>query len=162
MAITGHKEVDLHRDEPAPPGFSVRVVWFDPAREGGPRHPVGNDEDLRRVLAPFRDHERLVVHLDRDGGDTGSVWVHITGDRAWVTHWTTTAGADSYCFDPSDSGPDRMVGFLLSNGQLDDIHRYWTVSWADGMRALEYFVWHGDRDPGLRWAADIASLQERP
>src|SRR4051794_8414420 len=150
MGIKGHKEVDLHRDEPPPPGFSVQVVWFAPKREGGPRHPVPNVAALRRVLAPFTDQERLVVYLDRDGGETGSVWVHLTGDRAWVTHFTQIGGEDSYCRDAGYRG-DEMIGFRLSNGQLDDVHRYWTVTRAEGLRALEYFIRHGERDPGLSW-----------
>src|SRR3954447_25934078 len=72
MAIKGHKEVNLHRDEPAPSGFSVLVVWFAPKRAGGPRLSVTTVADLRRVLAPYAGHERLVVYLDRDGGESGS------------------------------------------------------------------------------------------
>ena len=160
MAIKGHKEVDLHRDEPAPAGFTVQVVWFTPKREGGPRHSVSTVTALRRVMAPYKGHERLVVYLDRDGGESGSVWVHLTGDRAWVTHFTQPGGVDSYCRDREYAGPDQMVGFLLSNGQLDDIHRYWTVRRAEGLRALEYFVRHGERDPGLSWVEQPQSLQE--
>jgi hypothetical protein len=160
MAIKGHKEVDLHRDEPAPPGFSVQVVWFTPKREGGPRHSVSTAAALRRMLAPYKGHERLVVYLNRDGGESGMVWVHLTGDRAWATHFTQPGGVDSYCCDPGYTGPDQMVGFLLSNGQLDSIHRYWTVTRAKGLQALEYFVRHGERDPSLSWVAEPKSLQK--
>lgn len=160
VTIKGHKEVDLHRDEPAPAEFTVQVVWFAPKRQGGPRQTVPTVAALRRVLAPYKGHERLVVYLDRDGGDSGSVWVHVTGKRAWVTHFTEQGGADSYCCDAGYSGPDEMIGFLLSNGQLDEIHRYWTVTRAEGMRALEYFVRHGERDPALSWVEQPHSLQE--
>jgi hypothetical protein len=159
-AIEGHKEVDLHREEPAPPGFSVQVVWFAPTREGGPRHRVPTVAALRRVLAPYKEHERLVIYLDRDGGESGSVWVHLTGDRAWVTHFTQLGGVDSYCRDPGGSPPDQTIGFLLSNGQEDDIHRSWTVTRAHGFRALEYFLRHRGRDPGLSWVEQPSSLQE--
>jgi hypothetical protein len=160
VTIEGHKEVDLHRDDPAPPGFAVQIVWFTPKREAGPHHSVSTVATLRRVLAPYMGHERLVVYLDRDGGESGSVWVHVTGDRAWVTHFTEIGGVDSYCRDPKCTGTDQMVGFLLSNGQLDEIHRSWTITLAEGMRALEYFLSHGERDPGLSWAAEPRSLQE--
>ena len=112
------------------------------------------------MLAPYTKHERLVVYLDRDGGESGSVWVHLTGDRAWVTHFTQVGGEDSYCRDVRYTGPGQMVGFLLSNGQLDDVHRYWTVTRAKGLRALEYFIRHGERDPSLSWAVPPKSLQE--
>src|SRR5262245_40850319 len=80
-------------------GASLPVVWSGPRREGGPRPPTPTAAALRRVLAPFTDHERLVVYLDRDGGEAGSVWVHLTGDRAWVTHFTQIGGPDSCCRD---------------------------------------------------------------
>lgn len=160
MAITGHKEVDLHRDEPGPPGFSVQVVWFEPSRKGGPRLPVSAVAELRDILDPYQQHQRLVIYLDRDGGESGSVWVHLTGDRAWVTHFAQLGGVDSYCRDPGYDGPDEMVGFLLSNGQLDDVHRYWTVTRAAGLRALEFFLRHGIRDPALSWVEEPRSLQE--
>jgi hypothetical protein len=100
------------------------------------------------------------VFLERDGGESGAVWVHLTGDRAWVTHFTEMGGVDSYCRDLGYSGPDEMVGFLIDNGQLDHLHRYWTVRRAEGMRALEYFLQHGERDPGLSWVEQPQSLQE--
>jgi hypothetical protein len=53
-----------------------------------------------------------------------------------------------------------MVGFLPDNGQLDHLHRYWTVTRAEGRRALEYFLKNGESDPGLSWVEQPASLQE--
>lgn len=162
MTIQGHKEVDLRRDEPAPPGDTVQVVWFVPTREGGPRHPVGSLTALRNVLAPYRDHERLVVYLDRDGGESGSVWVHLTGDRAWVSHTTQPGGIDSYGCDPGSRDSGERIGFLLSNGQRDEIHRYWTVTRAEGFRALEYFHCCGEPDPWLTWADEVPSWEQPP
>ena len=158
MSIDGHKEIEIH--EPALPGFTVQVVRFAPSRECGLRQSVSTVPALRFLLAPYRDHERLIVYLDRDGGDSGSVWVHRSGDRNWVTHFVEPGGVDSYCRDPTYCGPDQMFGFLLSNGQLDDIHRHWTVSSVEGMRALEHFLLRGERDPGLSWVAEPQSLQE--
>jgi hypothetical protein len=69
-------------------------------------------------------------------------------------------GVDSYCRDLGYSGPDEMVGFLLDSGQLDHLHRYWTITRAEGLRALGYFLQHGERDPGLSWVEQPQSLQE--
>ena len=160
MAIEGNKTVGPRRDEPSPSGFAVHVIWYTPVRSGGPYHSVTTVADLHAVLRLYWDHERLAVFLNRDGGDSGAVWVHLTGDRAWVTHFTEMGGADSYCRDARYSGPDEMVGFLLDNGQLDDIHRYWTITRAEGLRALEYFLLQGERDPGLSWVEQPQSLQE--
>jgi hypothetical protein len=150
MAITGYKEVDLHRDELAPPGFTLQIVWFLPSRESGPRHSVETLDTLRQLLLPYRDYERLVIYLNRDDGDSGLVWVHITGDRAWVTYMTMPGGEDTYCRNIEKS-PDEKIGFWLSNGQEDLIHWSWTVPRFDGMRALEYFLQYGERDPSLCW-----------
>jgi hypothetical protein len=146
-------------DQAAMPGFTLGVVRFRPAREGTSAEPVDDVDELRRRLAPYREHERLVITLDRDGGEAGSVWVHLTGDRAWVTHFVRLGGTDAYCRDPGYRGPDEMVGFLLSNGQLDEIHRNWTVSRAEGLQALEHFVRDGGRDPALCWVEEPESLQ---
>ena len=161
MAIEGSKAVGPRRGDPAPSGFAVHVIWYAPVRAGGPYHPVTTAVDLHAVLEPYWSHERLAVFLERDGGDSGAVWLHLTGDRAWVTHFTEMGGVDSYCRDVGYSGRDEMVGFLLDNGQLDDIHRYWTVTRAEGLRALEYFLQHGERDPGLSWVSEPQSLEER-
>lgn len=158
MAIEGHKAVGPRG--PGPSGFAASLVWFSPTRAGSPYHPVSTAADLHALLEPYRDHERLAVFLERDGGDSGAVWVHLTGDRAWVTHFTEMGGVDSYCRDVGYRGPDEMVGFLLDNGQLDHIHRYWTVTRAEGLRALDYFLLHGERDPGLSWAVPSQSLQD--
>jgi hypothetical protein len=160
VAIEGNKAVGPGRDEPAPRGFAVHVIWYTPVRAGSPYQSVTTVADLQAVLRPYWDHERLAVFLDRDGGESGAVWVHLTGDRAWVVYFTEMGGVDSYCRDAGYSGPDELVGFLLDNGQRDDIHRYWTVTRAEGLRALEYFLLHGERDPGLSWAEPTQSLQD--
>ncbi len=146
--------------EPRPqPGLTLDVTWFEPSRDGTPRLPVPDLATLRRLLTPYRDHVRLVVCLDRDEGESGAVWVHLTGDRAWVTHFAQLGGVDSYCRDEGYRG-EEMVGFLLDNGQLDEIHRYWTVARGEGFQALEYFLQHGRRDPSLSWVQEPESLQE--
>jgi hypothetical protein len=144
-----------HRPQP---GLTLEVTWFQPSRGGTPRLPVSDLAALRRLLTPYRDHERLVLCLDRDEGESGSVWVHLTGDRAWVTHFAQLGGVDSYCRDKGYRG-EELVGFLLDNGQLDQIHRYWTVARGEGFRALEYFLKHGQRDPSLSWVQGPKSLQ---
>lgn len=159
MTIEGHKASTPRG--PGPSGFSVSVVWFSPTRAGSPSHPVETTADLHGFLKPYEDHERLAVFLERDGGEAGAVWVHLTGDRAWVTHFTELGGVDSYCREPESGGPDELVGFLLDNGQLDLIHRSWTVTRAEGLLALAYFLQHGERDPSLTWVEQPPSLQRR-
>ena len=87
-----------------------------------PAQAVSDLAALRRLLTPYRDHERLVLCLDRDEGESGSVWVHLTGDRAWVTHFAQLGGVDSYCRDKGYGG-EELVGFLLDKGQLDRKNR---------------------------------------
>jgi hypothetical protein len=143
------------------PGFTLTVTWFEPERDAWSWVPVRDHATLHRLLAPYQQHQRLAVTLRRDEGETGEVLLHLTGDRAWVTHFTQPGGVDSYCRDNAYHG-DELLGFLLSNGQLDQIHRYWTVTRADGLRALDYFLQTGERDPNLSWKQDPGSLQKRP
>jgi hypothetical protein len=142
------------------PGFMLTVVWNPGHQDGSRSFAVSDLAQLRRNLARYENYEQLVVYLDRDGGESGLVAVHATGDRAWITHFDELGGVDSYCRDVGYHGPDEMVPFMLSNGQVDDIHQYWTVSWAEGVRTLEYFLLHGERDPSLSWVAQPRSLQE--
>lgn len=162
MPITGAKEVAVFEDGPNPPGFSAQVCWFTPDRAGGPRESVATASDLRRMVVPFEKHERLVIYLDRDGGYSGSLMAHITGDRAFVCHFTEPGDVGDYCCDPSYDGPDEMVGMMLSNGQLDHYHRYWTISRWEALRALEYFVAEGQLDPSVCWVREPQSLMDRP
>jgi hypothetical protein len=157
MAIEVHMSVrsDHH------PGFTAQVVRFEPCRENSPLLPIPNLATFRQVLSAYHVLERLVVYLERDGGESGAVWLHLTGDRAWVCHFTELGGIDSYCRDAGYEGPDLTVAFLLDNGQEDEIHRYWTVTRAEGMQAIEYFLLNAKKDPRLNWVAEPSSLQKR-
>ena len=156
--IEGHRRLP---DRPAPEtGFVLRIITFTTVPDVSWSEVVQYARTIRRRVERYRDEERLVVSLERDGGEAGSVYVHITGDRAWVGHFTQPGGIDSWCRDRDDAGSDKMLGFLLDNGQLDQVHRSWTIPRADGTRALEYFLLHGDRDPGLDWVSEPPSLQE--
>ena len=133
--------------------FSCHVCFFNPEPGSSSLHHVAAVSELRRLLQPYENHERLVIYLDRDLGEAGSVWVHVTGDRAWVTHITLPGGVDSYC-RCKENGPDEKIGMMLSNGQEDMFHWSWTVPRSDGIRALEYFLEHAERDPSLCWVSE--------
>ena len=139
--------------------YRLELTWFALSRDTE-LHPVADIDSLRRLLASHRDAERLAVYLERDEGERGSLWVHLTDERAWVTHWEQVGGPDSYCRDAAYRGTDEMVGFLLPNGQEDEIHRAWTVSRVEGLNALEFFFLHGERDPSLTWEQEPETLQE--
>jgi hypothetical protein len=134
-------------------GFSCDVCFFKPEPGSSDLHHVATISELRRLLQPYKNHERLAIYLDRDLGEAGSVWVHSTGDRAFVTHMTQPGGVDSHCRS-KENGPDATIGILLSNGQEDMIHWSWTVPHSDGLRALEYFLECGERDPKLCWVSE--------
>ncbi len=141
--------------------YTLGVTWFVPNR-AGPSCGVKTLEEFHSLTGPYRDVERLVVELDRAGGELGCVWVHFTGERAWVTHWETVGGSDLYCRATDGFTSPDSVGFLLTNGQLDRIHPGWTVPRADGWRALEYFLGHGDVHPGLERATPEQSFGDPP
>lgn len=141
-------------------GFTLTIVSSPGTSNGSCSITVSRVKQLRRWFARYDYYGQLGLYLDRDGGDSGSVWVHLSGDRAWVTHFDQLGGVDSYCRDLEYRGQDEMVEFMLSNGQVDEIHRYWTVTREEGLRALEHFLQFGDRDPTLSWVSEPESLQK--
>lgn len=147
----------------APPtGFTVWAGWFEPDQGDMPARPVGIVDDLRRQLAPLGSQRLWFAWVGRDGGDRGLLAAHVTGDRAFLCHMDVPGGIDSYCHDPGDRQPDELIGVVMPNGQVDQNHRGWTVSRAAGLRALERFLTHGDRDPSLVWVEQPESLDLPP
>jgi hypothetical protein len=145
--------------------FLLRAFWFVRGLNiiRKEEHPIPDLAALRRSMRPYRRRQSVALYLDRDDFETGGVWAHFTGDRAWLAHFDCPGGADSYAHDPRFRGP-RMacIGFRLNNGQVDDIHPAWTVTREKGIKALGYFFLHGERDPNLLWVEQPASLQKPP
>ncbi len=77
-----------------------------------------------------------------------------------VYHMTLPGGIDSICRNTGPEHPNKKVGFLLSNGELDQFDWSWSVPRADGIKALAYFVETGDRDPSLCWIVDPSTLEK--
>lgn len=98
------------------PGFDLTVVWFTPSGVESWTESVGSIPALRRALAPYEGHEQLVVSLDFDRGAAGSVWMHRSGDRAWVSHCEEPGAEALHCRNPEDSRPDEVVRFRFSDG----------------------------------------------
>ncbi len=142
------------------------ATWFQPTRGRVGPEPVNNLGGLRRLLARLPAREPVYVVLARDRGLQGSVTLHRTEDRSCVCHMVRPGGTTSFCHDPDEKGPDNKVAIVGSHEQVDYIHRSWTVSRQQGQQALEYFLLHGERDPGLNWVEQkeqVLSLErERP
>lgn len=136
------------------PGFDLTVFWFTPSGVESRTESVGSIPALRRSLAPFEGHGQLVVGLHFDHGAAGSVWMHRSGDRAWVTYRDDPNAEEMHSRNPVDCRPDEVVRFRFTDGLEDDVCRHWTVSVADGVRAVEHFLQHGGRDPAIGWSAD--------
>jgi hypothetical protein len=131
--------------------LSLVVTRFVPALVER-QFTVTDLQQLRGLLAAVADEERLALAVDIDSGKAGMLLVHVTGDRAWVTHFESDQGGDTYAFDPAHSGgPVDGIGFLLSNGQEDIVHQRWTVSRREALQALEFFAVSGQRSPALVW-----------
>jgi hypothetical protein len=87
------------------------------------------------------------------------VWAHFAGPRAWVTHYERPGGVDAHARSTRGlKGLPERIGFRIDNGQEDEVHRSWTVPRTDGMRALEYFLLHGERHPDLDWVEQPGDL----
>jgi hypothetical protein len=72
---------------------------------------------------------------------------------------TMPGGVDTYCRNDEKKGKDAQIGFWLSNGQEDLIQWNWTVHRKEGIRALEYFLQQGDREPSMCWAVPRNSFR---
>lgn len=130
--------------------FTLQAYWFPNSLNIIRKQvrPVPDLATFRRLIRPYRRRQSIALYLKRDDFATGGVLAHFTGLRAWVCHYDCPGGIYSHAYDADYRGPrEGSLGFRLDNGQVDDIHPSWTVSRAAGIRALEYFLGCGDRDP---------------
>jgi hypothetical protein len=140
--------MDTDIRQPAPALFAT---WFRPTQGRLGPEPVYDLGELRRLLAQLPEREPVYVVLARDRGLRGSVTLHMTEDRSSVCHLVRPGGTTSFCHDREEKGPDNKVAIVGSHAQVDYIHRSWTIPRQQAHRALEYFLFHGDRAPGLNW-----------
>lgn len=134
--------------------YSLQAYWFVRGLNiiRAKEFPIPDLAVFRRVVRPYRRRRWVALYLNRDECQAGCVWAHFNGKRAWVTHFDCPGGIDSYAHSTRGlKGLPERIGFQIDNGQLDEVHRFWTISRADGMRALEYFLLHGERHPNLNW-----------
>jgi hypothetical protein len=116
-------------------------------------------QQLQDALATVADEPRLALAAEIDRGRSGMLIIHLTGDRAWVTHMESDEGGDTYAIDPVwRGGSIEGVRFRHSNGQEDMVHRRWTVSRAEALQALEYFAVSGQRPLSLVWDEAVEFL----
>jgi hypothetical protein len=135
--------------QPVPAFFAK---WFQPTQGRIGPESVNNLDELRRLLAQLSEYERVYVVLARDRGARGSITLHVTDNRVGICHADMLPGGIfSFCHDPEEKGPDNKIVIVGSHAQVDSIHRSWTVPRQQGHQALEYFLLHGERDPGLNW-----------
>jgi len=141
--------MDNNIQQPAPALFAT---WFKPTQGRVGPEPVNHLGELRRSLALLPEREPVYVVLARDRGLRGSVTLHMTEDRTCICYVDTLPGGIfSFCHDPDEKGPDNKIAIVGSHAQVDYIHRSWTVPRQQGHQALEFFLLHGERDPGLNW-----------
>jgi hypothetical protein len=147
--------------QPPKSRFSLRSFWFVRGLNiiRAEHIPIPDLAAYRRSVRPYRHRAYAALYLNRDEFQTGGVWAHFSGPRAWVAHFDYPGGIDSYARSTRGLGrvPVRF-GFRIENGQVDEVHRTWTIPRADGMRALEHFLLHGERHPKLDWLEQPCDL----
>jgi len=114
---------------------------------------------FQRAIRPYRRRQYIALYLDRDDFQTGGVWAHFSGLRAWVAHFDFPGGCDAYAQSTRGLGrlPER-IGFRIDNGQVDEVHKSWTITRDEGLQALKYFLLHGERLPRLKWVEQPGDL----
>jgi hypothetical protein len=134
------------------PGPAFFATWFQPSQGRIGPQPVNDLGELRQLLARLPQREPVYVVLARDRGVRGSVTLHMSEDRTCICYVDTLPrGIFSFCHDPDEKGPDNKIAIVGSHAQVDHVHRSWTVPRQQGHQALEYFLLHGGRVPGLNW-----------
>jgi hypothetical protein len=137
--------------------------------EGG-LFEVVNLRQFRRLIAPYRTKKHLILMLQRvlptgiDPNklhklpleDGAAVGVSFAADKAVVKYWSQLAGEYAPVERASHQeyeGPDKPLAFpeYFLPGGVVEVHPYWTVTRAEGIQALDYFVRHGARDPAFSW-----------
>jgi hypothetical protein len=143
---------------PVQPGLILVVTRFAPRRVES-QYGIRDLEELQERLTGVAKELRLALIAEIDGGQGDLLLIHLTGDRAWVAHFESHQGGDSYAFDPTHPRSTvEGVAFRLSNGQEDVVHRHWTIGRTEALQALEYFTLSGQRSPLLAWDETIELL----
>ena len=117
--------------------------------DGGSEREVAGLSDLRTLLAEFRRSGGEELALGRDDGSW--TMVLVSGDRAFVTLSIEIDRENYFAVDPDFAGADFLIPFRLSNGQVDEVPRSWTVPLADALASVEDFVSTGARSGRLTW-----------
>ncbi len=141
--------------------FSLRAYWFVRGLNIIRKEevPIPDLAAFRRAVRPYLRRRSVALYLNRDEFQTGGVWAYFSGARAWVAHFDFPGGADTYaCSTRGLSRLPERIEFRIDNGQVDEVHKSWTIPKADGMRALEYFLLHGERHPRIHWVQKPGDL----
>ena len=90
-----------------------------------------------------------VTPIDSEGGDMGSFWLFLNGDRGWI-HLI-----EGPCFTARDplttETSDAAIEFQDEAGFTHHIPLHDTVSREQGFAAIRHWMPHGDRLSGLQW-----------
>jgi hypothetical protein len=138
-------------DNVDPDFFELEITSLQPARPTSECR-IKTVQDLDRALAGVESAVQLalgVTACDADGGDMGSFWLFLNGDRAWI-HLI-----EGLCFtarDPQATGRSQaIVEFKDDAGHIHRISTSDTVSREQGIEALRRWLPHGEKLPELEW-----------
>jgi hypothetical protein len=150
--------------------WSARERAYDRKFGEGAMLEVVDIGQFRRLIAPYRTKKHLNLMLQKvlpRGIDPNklhklpleegaAVGVSFASDRAVVKYWSQLAGERApveLASHQDYEGPDKLLAFpeYFVPGGVVDVHPYWTVTRAEGIQALDYFVRHGSREPAFSW-----------
>lgn len=143
--------------------FSLEAFWFVRGLNiiRKEKVPIPDLASFRRAARPYLRRRFMALYLNRDEFQTGGVWAHFSGPRAWVAHFDFPGGTDAYACSTGGLGRlQEHIEFRIDNGQVDEVHKSWTIPRADGVRALEHFFLQGERHPRLHWVEQPGDLWE--
>jgi hypothetical protein len=123
----------------------------------GREHVVAELDHLRRLLAGIRRRKFSEVILFQGDLPKHNFQALVNGDCAWLMYTHNIDQASFSSRDPSYSGPsDDDVDFKLSNGQVDQYPRSWTIATDQALKVIEHFFVHKALAPWVTWHDDFA------
>jgi hypothetical protein len=117
----------------------------------GERFEIKSDTDLAAALK--RCSSRSEFELWISAADGPSMCMLRNGDDAFLMYLRHDEDPGFTTRGPNADG--RMVGFRLSNGQMDEYPVRWCIPLEDCFKALaHFFAANGAQPPWLEWHED--------
>lgn len=148
-------ELAAELEQKLPKDVWLRLGGYDGwsvAYDDGERAGLAPDDAVAAVAEAIA-HGARQIDVTRYENDVLSLLVER--DRAFVMYLESPGDDGAYACAPDAAGDRTPVAFTLTNGQVDEFPREYTVPHAAGLAAVEHLVRHDALTPTLTWTRDL-------